>query len=404
MANVESLLQHIDLKKWSLPFVDPVSHQCKNISMLPDDMGTDITPYVLIDSPKIEQMRVPLQNIKVVVHAGWVQKGQGAMNLFPYIKKSFPTRRVLSMTGDALKASFPSIGQTLGKKMGRKTGYTVLSSKMILCSAKTFDTVPVTIKDRECFLPVKEYKGHFWVQWACAYRRQEKAELFLCWRNGDYIPLQQPSNTEVCKTFDFKVNKEVISDGSDAFFDTKEGRLAISQAVEQSIYAGLQSRQAYLLKVDIPFVSSLKFKIGDTVTFAKEKTEFIKGRITRLKSFCDAEQAKTTVWINFSKEAINLENLKNSLRDIVAGVTQKKQEEKYSGFSNITNIEPEHLIKSVSVRNAACQQGELVKNKEFESKTDLVSVLKNNMTAIYLDLHDITNKQIIYCDYEFIKK
>jgi len=310
----------------------------------------------------------------------------------------------LSMTGDALKASFPSIGQTLGKKMGSKTGYTVLSSKIIPCSTKIYDTVSVNIKGRECFLPVQEYKGHFWIQWACAYRRQEKIKLFLCWKNGEYLPLQQPGSIDACKIFDFQVKKEAITDGNDTFFDTKTGQLAIRQAVEQSIYAGCQSRQAYLLKVDVPFVSSLKYNVGDTIVFKNNATENIRGRISRLKSFCDADRAITTMWINFSKETIDPDNLKNSLDSIIDGGVENKQEGIDVGFSNITNIEPEYLVKNISVRNAACQQGELVKNREFESKADLVSVLKDNMTEIYLDLHDLTNKQPLCRDYEFIKK
>lgn len=278
----ESLLNKTVLQKWELPFVDPITHDMQNIPMLSGDIGKDITPYVLMDSPKVEQIRVPFQNIKITVHATWVQRGQGAINLFPYIKKAFPARRVLSMTGDALKASFPSIGQTLGKKMGRKTGYTVLSSKMVPCSSKAFNTVPMKIKGREFFLPIKEYKGHFWVQWSCAYIREETLELLLSWKNGEYMPLNQAGSVDAWKVFNFTVKKSAIAEGNDTFFDTQAGQLSIRQAVEQSIYAGLQSRQAYLLKVDMPFVSSLKYKVGNTVIFAKSTTEIIRGRVARL--------------------------------------------------------------------------------------------------------------------------
>ena len=82
-----SLLKNVDFRKWELPFVNPVSHESMRISMLPRDTGEDFTPYVLMDSVKVEQIRVQLKNIKVVVHAAWVQKGQGSLNLFPYIKK-----------------------------------------------------------------------------------------------------------------------------------------------------------------------------------------------------------------------------------------------------------------------------------------------------------------------------
>ncbi|PIZ34306.1 MAG: hypothetical protein COY39_00275 [Alphaproteobacteria bacterium CG_4_10_14_0_8_um_filter_37_21] len=371
--------------------------------MLPHDVGKDITPYVLMDTAAIEQIRAPLHRIKIVVRAMWVQKGQGAINLFPYIKNAFPDRRVLSLTGDALKASFPSIGQTLGKKMARKTGYTVLSSKLVRCSTTKNDTIPVNIQGRKFFLPVQEYKGHFWVQWSCAYKRKEKIEILLRWQSDHYVPLLQADSTEACKVFDFKVKKDVIFDGSDTFLDTKTGYLAIQQAVEQSIYAGFQSRQAYLLKVDVPFVCSLKYTIGDTVTFTKSTTEVIKGRISRLKSFCDCEHAKTTLWINFSKETVNLENIRNSLQHSVQGVAKNKEEKQDPGVPNTTHIEPEHLIKCVSVRNAACQQGKSMQNREFASKTDLVNVLKENLTEIYLDLHDLTNKQIFSRNYEIVK-
>ncbi|HCU07086.1 MAG TPA: hypothetical protein DIC42_05880 [Holosporales bacterium] len=395
------LLENINNKKWELPCVDPVSHQCKTISMLPSDMGKDITPYVLMDSTKVEQIRMPMHTIKVIVHAAWVQKGQGSINLFPYIKKAFPERRILSITGDALKASFPTIGQTLGKKMGSKTGYTVLSSKMMLCSQKTFDTVPVKIKGSECYLPIQEYKGHFWIQWTCAYRRQEKLELCLCWKNGEYILSPDSRHIDVCKTVDFTVKKDVISAERDTFFDTKIGNLAVRQAIEQSIYVGLQSRQAYLLKVDLPFVNSLQYKIGDTVIFDNNTTGTITGRVSRLKSFCDADHAITTVWINFSKACLTIDRISAQLDRLTEGIARVKGEGDGAALPNINTIEPEHLIKSAVVRNAACHQSDLLKNKTFDSMADLISILKNNMTEIHLDLHDLTNSQVIYQNYEF---
>ena len=44
-----------------------------------------------------------------------------------------------------------------------------------------------------------------------------------------------------------------------------------------------------------------------------------------------------------------------------------------------------------------------MQNREFASKTDLVNVLKENLTEIYLDLHDLTNKQIFSRNYEIVK-
>lgn len=393
------LLENINCKKWELPCVDPVSHEYKTISMLPADKGEDVTPYALMDSAKAEQIRMPMHTIKVIVQASWVQKGQGSINLFPYIKKAFPDRRILSITGDALKASFPTMGQTLGKKMGSKTGYTVLSSKMMLCSQKTFNTVPVNVKGSECYLPIKEYKGHFWIQWTCAYRRQETLELRLCWENGEYIVNSDSRHTDVCKTFEFTVKKEVILAERDTFFDTKIGNLAVKQAVEQSIYAGLQSRQAYLLKVDLPFVNALPYKIGDTVLFEHNSIGRIKGRVARLKSFCDADHAITTLWISFSKEHLTIDKMSVHLDREVRGITTSKRDD-IAEVRDVNAIDPEHLIKSVVVRNAACHQTGLLQNKSFDTMAELINVLKNNMTEIHLDLHDLTNKQVICRTYE----
>lgn len=399
MQQEASMLDNISYTKWELPFVDPVSHQYKTISMLPSDVVVDITPYVLMDSFKVEQIRMPMHTIKIVVQASWVQKGQGSINLFPYIKKAFPDRRMLSITGDALKASFPTIGQTLGKKMWSKTGYTVLASKVMICSHKTFETVPVKMKDKEFYLPIKEYKGHFWIQWTCAYRRQETLELRLCWENGAYILNSDSCHMDVCKTLTFTVKKDVISTERDTFFDTKIGNLAVRQAVEQSIYAGLQSRQAYLLKVDLPFVNSLPYKIGDTVIFENNVTGRIKGRISRLKSFCHADHSITTIWINFSKENVTIDAISGQLDKVVGGFTKSTQERDLTDMQDTKTIEPEQLIKSILIRNAACQQKNVLKNKAFDSMAELISTLKNNMTEIHLDLHDLTNKQVIHQHY-----
>lgn len=96
--------------------------------------------------------------------------------------------------------------------------------------------------------------------------------------------------------------------------------------------------------------------------------------------------------------------MENNLGDIVEGVEQNKRGQTDPGFPNIATIEPEYIIKNIAVRNSGCQQGELVKNREFDSKADLVSMLKDNMTEIHLDLHDLTNKQVVCRSYEVIKK
>jgi hypothetical protein len=395
-----SLLENTNYKKWELPFVDPVLHQYKTISMLPSNMAEEITPYVLMDSSKVEQIRMPMHIIKVIVQASWVQRGQGSINLFPYIKKAFPDRRILSITGDALKASFPTIGQTLGKKMGNKTGYTVLSAKMVPCSEKTFEGVLVKVKGNDRYLPIKEYKGHFWVQWTCAYRRQEKLELCLYWENGEYSVKPYFSNVEPCKTFEFIVKQEVISTERDTFFDTQIGNLAVRQAIEQSIYAGLQSRQAYLLKVDLPFVNSLHYKIGNSVIFENNTIGKIRGRIARIKSCCNANHAITTLWLNFSKENLTIDRISDQLDRVVGGLIKNKQGCDIANLQDVKTIEPEHFIRNIQIQNAACQQKGLLTNKVFDSIEDLMSVLKNNMTEIHLDLCDLTNKQLIYGNYE----
>lgn len=110
----ESLLKGVNLTKWELPYVDPVTHQVEFRSL---DYQEQVLKELTVLNMLFKKIRRQIKSLKVVVRAKWVHKAEGMLDLVPYIKKAFPGGRIQTFTGvhfDALKGLSKIKTKTLG--------------------------------------------------------------------------------------------------------------------------------------------------------------------------------------------------------------------------------------------------------------------------------------------------
>ncbi|MDP2193998.1 MAG: hypothetical protein Q8K36_05685, partial [Alphaproteobacteria bacterium] len=298
-----SYFKNVNPTPWALPYADPVHGTESHISMLPTDHGADITELILEDSMKVEQMRIPLSSIRVIVRAQWVQRGDGCMNLLPFIKKAFPNQRIVTLTGKALEDALPHMGQTLGQSLGqsssRKTGYTVLSAKLKPVRNLADTNIPIMINGKKHHIPVAEYTGHFWLQWQCAFHQQEEVRFLLKWHNGSYHCCPDDPSHTADTELEYTASTHHIAQEYDHFFESETGKRALQQAAEQSLFKGLQSQQSHMLTVKVPFHVGVNLCVGASVIVQQRACAGVKrpihGRIMGISSIYHANDAQTIV-------------------------------------------------------------------------------------------------------------
>jgi hypothetical protein len=393
----DSFFKDLHFQNFFLPFVDPLTHEEKLISPQVENTEPtrDLTPFILENSLHIEQIRTPLTSFSFKISAYWEQKINHMINLWPYIQKSFPGHCVSTFTANALKASFPEIGQYLGVKDYKKNGYSTFYSR--LKKQKIQKTLPLILQEKESIaLPLQEFKGELIVLASSAFLRKEELCLTLKKQNDGLITIQnQPDIKNIDHTFYIK--NEFLQDDWGTFFDKEEAKNMAKQAITLAYHKLLFSNFCDTADFIIPFEKGVHLRIGDTICITHEDKKQL-GRISKIKSISTVKKAYTRIILTLIPSDIALTSFEAEIQKAIDHIFSSTEDGDV--FSHPQKLTSDDFIQSVKIENTADEQEIQLKKQNFKTSSDIQKFLRTIPTTIHLELQDLRNKDVMIKQYQ----
>jgi hypothetical protein len=397
----ESYFKDINADDFTLPFVDPLKHEISSYSPLVKNEkdARDLTPFIFENSIHLQQIRIPFDTINIKIEAKWEQKNDHIINLWPRIQNAFQNRIVETLTPNAFKAAFPKMGQSLGQTIGKKTGYRVFFSK--LKEINTQNVVYIDLQNKDLLtIPVKSFKGELLVQATNCFKREETILCHFKKTPDGSFDIQNghsEENSQKGTSLTFFVDSKYLNEEDGSFFEKDIGKKAIQQALTLALYRGVFSHMSHCIDCLIPFDAGTSLRLGETVSLSLEKKEIF-GKIAKLYGYADSLKSTMRIWITISPPPFNFKDMHQKIEHFISHLTAPENVEDI--FISPESLTENDFIKSISIKNEARSQEEMLTQKVFTSATDVKAYLQSIPTIIEIDLLNLKNQHPLIRTYQ----
>lgn len=337
-----------------------------------------------------EQKSLPCA-MEVKIQAQWVQKIQGFKNIYPFIESQFPEGKIHTLTGKALKKSWPKAGSSIGQ-----SGYYVVHSQLQERSKDPHTLVKVFGEQKTMAIKKTWFEGELIVGYNYRQKRQETVCFVvklgqspqepetLFWRLGrlpylqDALPFLPQSfyakETKICHDGKiFKARKDLITDSDfdekeweeseeelyqfqEDFFSTSRGQAVVAHGVERAKTALAWNSRKFLVRLRLPLEQGARFTLNDSLSLEDPRLPEgkILGKITEYDLTVKGATGETTLWLTL---ACGLKNKSARLVQSVSTTPQKIQKDEGGVMEKL-----KQPLEKVLIVNGPLDQTEYVKN------------------------------------------
>ncbi len=332
-----------------------------------------IKPEILADTFKMQVTDTPLPGIDVTVVKEWTQFCQGEVNLYPNIDALFPHGRICTLSPSGLLASWPKTGHMFGR-----SGYAVVSSQLqTFVPQKTggLGVYPEITPE----INAKKYKifwlqGKFVVEWSYRQKRREIVRFTLEHKNK-YLNQERPN-----RKLKLQLTKRGEITDKSSFFDSKEGKASLRQALAIATSHLAYSARALEISFQVPFADALDLTLDHSieVTHPSIPSKTVRGKLVsyRLERAYDRAIANLRILIatgvsDATNQQINVEPLAE-----------------IEGLARGQDLGPDDIIDHIGIHNHAFEQVACLQTDGAESYPTWIDLRLKDLRS-----HDVLQRE-----------
>lgn len=359
-----------------------------------------------------------LKGVMLRIQAQWIQKIQGFKDIYPLIEENCAGKNLHTLSGNALKKSWPKAGSTLGQ-----SGYYVLESMLDETPSPhaNENLVRVFSQKNPLFIKKTWFKGRLVIGYTYRQKRQETLGLFLPMGSSvaqegllenetetlffqlGALPSAQDVTPFLPRTFyakdakiqhegaiyqaqeDMLTGKEFVEKGwekkeeefpffQETFFLTPRGQKAFAYGLELAKTALMWKSRNFFVRIRFPLDMAQHLTLDQAITVHDERLpeKKLSGKVIAYDLCIKGQTGEDSLWITL---ACFLKDFGHSL-DVMSSKTTQPFYGKTSFTYRLSHeISPfiEKLkdpVEKISIKNSAQEQEARIKNlsDDFELK------------------------------------
>lgn len=356
----------------ALYYADKVSGKICTSDIVRGKKIYDLSGKYMPNSFTAKYVLEPLDGVDLTVKAVWRVENVEMYDIYHDISAGFDG---YTLTAEDFKRKF----NALVSRMKNTVNYTVLSSNIREVSS---DNIFKKIGPYKAVMKKSKLHGELLVERVSYINREEVFHIRI---NNEH----QSNKSGKVKKLEFNIEPEQNTQETeklDSFFMTKDGREAVTHAIDRACaYLKFSSRAIYV-SFKAPIEDSSEITTNDSVTFTHKLFggSPVIGKVVKTELFACAKEKYNKITLAVSVGVSDKEKL--------GEVNFDDLEPKY-----ISNIEKSNnkIYEEIQILNTWGDQASSVLSKEFNSIEDFNNEISKAKTELYLKLQNPRSKIVI---------